>query len=343
MEVGDICKGEAYESTHLVGSLDLRPVVSATSPMSSQSQPLPNVLTARRCSFAYGTPPHINRLHFNVSFPDVESLVDPETGCTGRERAAEAFIALCNLTEILGKMLDHLYDLSINDTAVEATTKSYRRIEISIYDWEEALPSALRSQVAGTRDLSIKGAANLRLCFLSTKFLLQKMQFDSTCQDQSSPPEAVSVNRKATQKVAKEIADFVTKLRPLDLGDFWLPMGAFLLSSAATFLLRCVLDNLNDSSGGEGTSALHEASRMIDALKSHRDGFGWDLGDVCLAQCEPLVHRVSQAFESQNMTSSGVDLADQDPLEGMGIDAFGELMPSIWDTFDFDLGTFQNF
>jgi hypothetical protein len=296
-----------------------------------------------RCSFAYGTPPHINRLHCDAPIPVIESLVGPETASTGHQGSSEVFIALCKLTEILGVMLDHLYDLSKSDTPFQALMRPYRRIEVKIYDWEESLPEDLRPQILGTTDLSIQGAANLRLCYLSMKFLLHKMQFDTASLDQASPAEGKVAHQKATQEAAGEISELVVHLRPQDLSDFWLPMGAFLLSSATMFLLRSVADHLNQSNFAEAKTALHLANRLVNELKSHRDNFRWDLGDVCLAQCEPLMHRISQALESGNTASSDINFYDLDAPESAGLDAFGDLIPSIWGTFDFDMSTFNNF
>lgn len=140
---------------------------------------------------------------------------------------------------------------------------------------------------------------------------------------------------------------------------------AYHIASAATFLLRLAVS----SPASEAQSALAEASRVIHSLRRFRDEDGWDLGDICLTQCEGLLTwirgqqlsaNLSPCVQPTQVSSSSAGLAycevegeerekeeeaggssrfSHNPIEGYPFDAdlpwdLDDLFPDLWDTFD---------
>lgn len=67
-----------------------------------------------RSSLAHGIPPHISKDQFDVPMPTVQNLLSTGQESEKRTRAAESFIPLCSLTQILGDILPLIYDLELD-------------------------------------------------------------------------------------------------------------------------------------------------------------------------------------------------------------------------------------
>ena len=65
-------------------------------------------------SLAHGIPPHISKDQFDVPMPTVQNLLSTGQEYEKRTRAAESFIPLCSLTQILGDILPLVYDLKLD-------------------------------------------------------------------------------------------------------------------------------------------------------------------------------------------------------------------------------------
>lgn len=116
-------------------------------------------------------PPHINDKHYDVPFPKLRDLLG--TGEPSQERvdACAAFLALCSLTEILGRVLPLVYDLSPDPE--HQITRQLRRLEADLDAWEDSRPLCLAMDNAidhGSKG-SVSGSSSLHLGFLSVKML----------------------------------------------------------------------------------------------------------------------------------------------------------------------------
>jgi hypothetical protein len=125
-----------------------------------------------RASFAHGVPPQIAKSQYDVPLPSIDVLVSQPNPSQHRVRAAHSYIALCQLTEILGELLPLVYDLqqkSHNDTS-----KRLRRTQTELDAWEDSLPDWLQSPGQGTGLVS--GSSSLQLGYLALKMLVCRVE-----------------------------------------------------------------------------------------------------------------------------------------------------------------------
>jgi hypothetical protein len=123
-------------------------------------------------NFSYGTPPYITVGHYDVPILTLEVLTEVGPSSVKRLRAAECYIALCQLTVVLGDILPLLYHIrSGNDTvAARQVSKS----EVDLRTWLAGLPSHL-CLLDYSRRVDIPGLANLQLSYLAVKMLLARI------------------------------------------------------------------------------------------------------------------------------------------------------------------------
>jgi hypothetical protein len=279
-------------------------------------------------SVAYGTPSHISASQYDVPLPCPQFFEQ----CTQDARESKAtlvFAALAGLTDVLAHYLEVLYD----------TTKSRRAdtagLEHRLNQWIDRLESSVRHIITRGNDLTLPGAANLRLAYLSVQLLLRKftLEEDTASED---PGSAALANRYIqVRRTAEDIVILVQELQPEQLGDFWMPVSAFVFQSATTFLIRCALETQESVGGLAQSSSLRLASDLLAALRSHRQDSGWDLGDICLAQHSEVVEKL---ISSPNLGDVCADFPMYDPQDMVipDVDFVDELLPSIWDTFQDD-------
>lgn len=136
-------------------------------------------LNVCRASLTHGTPPHINRSQYDVPLPDLESLLIRNVVSPGdvpstddRVRGAECFIALCQLTEILGAVLPLIYD--IQSRHENNYLRAVRRFESNLDEWEDSLPPWLQP-ISSQFDNSAPGALSLQLSFFALKMCLSRI------------------------------------------------------------------------------------------------------------------------------------------------------------------------
>ncbi|EXJ82597.1 hypothetical protein A1O3_06410 [Capronia epimyces CBS 606.96] len=247
-------------------------------------------------SLAHGTPPHIHPGHFDVAVPDLSSLLiggvthDNDAGRTSGPRimGAQSFRALCQLTEILGDILPHVYDTKSRKP--DAQLRSLKRIEASVDDWEENLPPSLNPKTPDfQRDLP--GALSLHLSFLAVKMCTCRVSLlESVKSDDYNNPETWQYLHLQCRRAAKAVIDFTLSLRGRDLHAFWMPYTAYHFASAAILILRCGLEATSDEVARDCVSA---ARALVEHLRRAKDEAKWDLADICLSQCESVVHQLN--------------------------------------------------
>ncbi|KAB8078881.1 hypothetical protein BDV29DRAFT_187562 [Aspergillus leporis] len=270
------------------------------------------------CSLAYGTPLQIHRAQYHVPFPTLDDLCSP--GASNLQIAASSvLIALTTLTEVLGRYLEHVYEVS-RCTAYPPETSAVD-LERLLTEWEQSLSDDIRRVVLRGTHLSAPGAANFRLAYLAVKLLLRRIQLDLDTASMQLNGDIVSPFYTQAQRAAEEIVHLVEELDESYFCGFWIPVHAFSLTSATTFLLRSGLlrRNLN------GNAPLKLAKDMISTLRSHRDNFNWDLADNCLANCSDLVEKIDSAeTEGDSLMSAVPDF--QEHLDTMNPSILDELL-----------------
>lgn len=242
-------------------------------------------LTVTRTSMAYGTPPHLQKSTYNVPTPTIEHFTGHET--SQRDiYAASVFIALYTLTETLDSYLQHIYSL---DTETNASVRS---LGFQLNSWVESLEGQIRMIIVRGTQLSFPGAANLRLAYLSVQLLQHRIELDFDRARTDVDADTISHQYVSARRTAEDVVHFLQELGEQQLGDFWLSVSAFALSSTVTFLLRCALVAENNHVGLAQSTSLKLARDLIDILRVHRDVGSWDLGDLCLAQHAEVVERL---------------------------------------------------
>ena len=79
---------------------------------------------------------------------------------------------------------------------------------------------------------------------------------------------------------------------------------AYTLTSTATFLLRLSISRPPRESARR-REMQGQTARLIDRLKFYRDTYGWDIGDICIAQCEGTLEKlVQQRIRSDTQTTA---------------------------------------
>ncbi|KAJ9641261.1 hypothetical protein H2204_002939 [Knufia peltigerae] len=259
----------------------------------------------RWCSLAYGTPPLIHRTQHDVPAPAAEDLYSP-CSSTDQIAAAHCFVAFTTLTDVLGHCLELVYRLG-NDFS-KKPEGSPLGLENLLTHWEDSLSDSLRRLVIRGTGLAGPGAANLRLAYLSVKLVVRRCQLDL---DRASLQinDVDSLYYIQARRVSEEIVDFVRELDETHCRDFWIPLNAYSLTSATTFLMRSALT----SKGLVRNPSLQLAKAMIDALRSLRHDYAWDLADNCLSNCSDLMEKIEAAC--QGPSSNTMELQEPMPMD----------------------------
>ena len=130
--------------------------------------------TVSRSSLAHGTPPNINRSHFDVPLPSHQSLLTMQSS-EYHKTASASFIYLCSLTQILGDILPLVYTLHADADEAE---KGFHPIECKLGEWEDSLPHYLKPNAGNFNDwVPVNGASSLWFSYLSLKLLLCRVAF----------------------------------------------------------------------------------------------------------------------------------------------------------------------
>jgi hypothetical protein len=88
---------------------------------------------------------------------------------------------------------------------------------------------------------------------------------------------------------ARSILTFMCSLKTQHLSEFWSPYTAYHITSATIILLRCTIET-------KDPQVLEKCQRLlldsVHWLRASKKEHCWDLGDICLAQCEEHILHV---------------------------------------------------
>jgi hypothetical protein len=240
-------------------------------------------------NFAYGTPPYIVTGHYDVPLPNITLLTDKRRGSIPHTRAAECYIALCQLTELVGDLLPLLYHIRSGNESM--ATKQIPKHEADLNLWLENLPKWFRFLEFDSRPC-VLGLVNLQMSYLAFKMLLCRIAWHEVCQMDPDPPDLWLL---ACKESAENVTRFLLSLQPSDLKGFWLPYNNQHFASAVTLLLRCALQT---NSLEMRRHCMASARDLVDFLRRSKSEHNWDLAQTSLIQCEPHLERVERAFRS---------------------------------------------
>lgn len=277
-----------------------------------------------RSSLAYGTPSHIQRAQYDVPSPNRRYFYrhDAETSYS---QASSIFVALFGLTEVLDLYLQHLYRVDSD------RPNHIVNLDFNLNRWVESLEVNVRRIITRGTHLDLPGAANLRLSYLSTQLLLRRLELEDDRDKEDIEPEMLANRYMQVRRIAEDIVLLVQELQEEHLGDFWLPVSAFVFPSTTTFLLRCALETESSQAGLAQSSSLRLAWELITALRHHRDKNGWDLGDICLAQHAEIVERLMSPAASSEASVTGLPLPELQEMAVSDASFIDQLFPSLWD------------
>ena len=127
-------------------------------------------LTHDRSSFAHGIPPIITKGQHDVPVPLPLDILSDANQSEKHAQAAECFMRLCTLTNILGDILPLAYHLDVDQKQI---WRQIRRLELQLCEWEDSLPDYLQPTRADQPRAS--GSSSLRLGYLSVRLLLNRI------------------------------------------------------------------------------------------------------------------------------------------------------------------------
>ena len=245
------------------------------------------VMHDRWFNFAQGTPPYISKNHYDVPLPTLELLTAGRSNSVKHVRAAEVYIHLCKLTEIVGDVLPLIYHIRSGNDSIAAEQTS--RSEIELNRWIESRPSWLNLNEFQNRP-AVPGLVNLQLCYLAVRMLLRRIAWHEISQRESDPASSWLLG---CQAAAEDIVRLVCSLHKHDLRGFWLPYNAHHFTSAVTLLLRCALQTNYPE---VRKSCMTSARTLVDTLRRQYDEDGWDLAETALASSETILRRIEDAI-----------------------------------------------
>ncbi|KAI1370184.1 fungal-specific transcription factor domain-containing protein [Hypoxylon crocopeplum] len=269
----------------------------------------------RWSSLAYGTPPHLQKAFYDVPQPKAEYQLN-EANTPEHLQALSVFVALSELTEVLESLLEHLYQLN------KYTGTLVGDPELRLNRWVEGLDGDVRQIIIRGTYLHIRGAANLRLAFLSVQLLAHRIQMERIRSKDVVDDDNLANRYINVQRTAEDIVFLVQGLQEEQLDDFWLPVSAFAFPSTVTFLLRCALESEKSPCGLAENGSVKLARDLIMALRRHRDCSNWDLGDFCLVQHAAVIEKLTmpvQASEGSAASPIYEDIIIPDDLFVNGI------------------------
>ncbi|KIW71342.1 hypothetical protein PV04_03523 [Phialophora macrospora] len=242
-------------------------------------------------NFAQGTPPYISQDQYDVPVPTIELLVPPSRSDSLKHvRAAEIYIQLCHLTEIVGEVLPMIYHLRGGmPTATDRTT----RHEAQLDAWVADLPTWLKIGDFSESRPQIPGLVNLQLSYLAVRMLLCRIAWhEHSLGLGKSPGDGIGEYSRllSCQAAAEDVVRLVMSLTRAELSGFWLPYNAHHFTSAVTLLLRCALQQTVHQAMRDRCMA--SARTLIDRLRRYSKEDKWDLAETCLSQSEPILKRI---------------------------------------------------
>ncbi|KAM0446349.1 hypothetical protein ACHAQK_001268 [Fusarium lateritium] len=234
------------------------------------------------------------------------------------------YIALLGLSEVLDLHLRHVHQFSNPDE-----TKDTTHLELAINNWVESLNDQVRRIIVRGTNLTIPGAANLRLSYLTVRLLLQRIELEAEKRVRDAEDSRLLNRYMQARRTAEDILILTQELQKEHLADVFLPSTASAFSTTVSFLLRCALETENSTSGLVQSSSLKIASDLLSALRSHKEKYSWDLGDICLAQHTEIVEKLLAMTPPEDpSTEEPLDLSNFGMPDSSFLD---QLFPGPWD------------
>lgn len=240
-------------------------------------------------------------------------------------RTASIFIGLVTLTDVLGQHLEYIYN--VNKDERNSTTN----LELALNNWVESLTGTVRLIILRGSHLDVPGASNLRLSYLTTRLLLQRIELESDKHIYEHHDRRLINRYIQARRTAEDILLLTQELKPDQLGDFWLSTHAFSYPATVNFLLRCGLETENSPAELVQSSSFRIAHDLINTLRSHKEKYSWELADVCLAQHADIVDKILASVSSHD--SQGITGAFDPEHEFVmpDVSIIDQFCPNLWD------------
>lgn len=233
--------------------------------------------------------------------PDARALCGDSEASTAYE-SASIFVALLELTEVLGRVLEFTYDVSNPSKSNRDSVSTF--FESLMDSWQDSQDDFIQRIVCRGTDLPVPGAANLRLAYLGLKFLTARLNSSLSNQEPRQNEETSSLHRIHIRRAAKEIFHFVKELNQAQLQGFWLPMHAYTLTSATSFLIRDAL-RPDDKNASQSRRIVPE---MVSILRRYQNDYNWDLAENTLASYGPVVDQLEFEVVGTGAAPANVDI-----------------------------------
>jgi hypothetical protein len=200
--------------------------------------------------------------------------------------------------------------------------------------------------------MSLPGACNLWFCYLSVRLLLCRLALRVADQSTVNKAETRNYRLAMLRDAAVNITDFICSLEVVHFEQFWLPYVAHLLVTAATVLLRCILETENEQTANSCKASIRGCLRH---LRMAQGDFEWDIADMFLERCEEAIERIAgsdllwntaETAESRftlQQAPEDVNKEQTNTVEEPVVDEVSHFAPadsldciweSLWDTFD---------
>ncbi|KAE8139974.1 fungal-specific transcription factor domain-containing protein [Aspergillus pseudotamarii] len=242
------------------------------------------VIHDRWSSFAHGISPSITKSRYDVPIPMLEDIITELNQSDTRIKAANSFIHLCTLTEILGEVLPLVYDLNLDP---KETWKQIRRLEIALDEWEDRLPNYLRRD--NGENPRVSGSSSLQLSYLAVRLLLNRISLHAaTLSADIDRLQTTRYHLSQLRKSAQEIVNYVCSLTKTQLQEFWLPYTAHHLILTVIILLRCTIESTDKTTISTCKTSLQYLWTKLQTAADE----GWDLATMCISQCKESVSKV---------------------------------------------------
>lgn len=279
----------------------------------------------RSYGFCLGTPPYITAGHYDVPLPTVALLTECHPGSVKHLRAAECYIALCQLTEIVGDILPLLYHIRAGTDALAA--QQVAKSEVDLRTWITGLPLSL-CLLDLSRSHNVPGLTNLQLSYLAVKMLLARIAWHDVSSREPDPHPSWLSN---CQDAADHVVQFTLSLRPIEFRGFWLPHNSHHFTSAVTLLLRCALQTSNNETRQQ---CMKKARALMDFLRRAKDENDWDMAEACLSTMDQVLGRIEEAL-SRTKIHTGKGSPSQEQHKHAAPDADGTYMLDPFDSGHF--------
>ncbi|KAL2825172.1 hypothetical protein BDW59DRAFT_74865 [Aspergillus cavernicola] len=279
-------------------------------------------------SFAHGTPSMIHKDQYDVPIPTCDELTANPRRSEKDGFAYICFSRLCSLTLILGDILPLAYNLTIDQQEI---WKQIRHLEFELDRWDDRLPDGARAQDGDDR--RVPGCSSLRLGYLTVRLLLKRIALHvATVSPDADGNDNVAYHLGHLRRSAQEIVNYICALSKAQLQEFWLPYTAHHLILAVIILLRCTVE----SEPLVADKCRSDLDRLWTKLQTAAKE-GWDLANICIAQCAESVSKILTM--SASSTATAVDAIEvgptaileyPDPESGMPMQYIApEMMPDI--------------